>query len=418
MTWRSVVAILGIAVAAAGLVWRGGIAYLERVPPAPEASVPRCPGVLDSAFEGGIHRARRHLERAMADRRIPGLAVAVALDGRLIWSEGLGYADLDRATPACPTTQFRIQSVSKPVTAAGMARLYEAGLLDLDAPVGRYVPNLPPAIAAPTPRQLASHRAGIRHYRDDQETINTTRYATATASLEKFAGDAPLFQPDEDFTYSTYGFVLLAAAMEGATGLDFPTLMERWVLEPLGMRGTEAERREAVRAERATFYDYETPYSLDGTRRRSPVLDFSSKWAGGGLLSTAEDVARFGATHVVPHNRGFLRDETVAMLFRPRTKGLPLGYALGWMAGRDHRLRRVYAHTGAGSGGTSFLAVLPDQGVSVALLANLGHARYPIRTLLGITTPFGGDPYAPFAWLAIIGGVAPAAVLLIRRAVR
>src|SRR5215470_5210574 len=71
---------------------------------------------------------------------VPGLALAVAVDGKIVWSDGFGYADLEARVPARPTTKFRIGSVSKPITAAGLMLLVEAGKLDLDAPVQKYVP--------------------------------------------------------------------------------------------------------------------------------------------------------------------------------------------------------------------------------------------------------------------------------------
>ena len=101
--------------------------------------------------------------------KIPGLQVAVAVDGKLVWSEGFGYADLAGKVPVTAETQFRIGSVSKPLTAAAVALLYEEGRLDLDAPVQRYVPSFPDKGYPITTRQLAGHLAGIRHYQRSEE---------------------------------------------------------------------------------------------------------------------------------------------------------------------------------------------------------------------------------------------------------
>ena len=369
--------------------WRVAIAVIEREPRVPSAGVATCPGRLDPSYAGAAERARRHLAAVLVEREIPGLTVAVAVGGRRVWSEGLGLADRERGVLACPDMQFRIHSVSKALTAAGMMRLVERGVLDLDAPVRTHIPGLPSDLGAVTARQLASHRAGVRDYRDDNESLNTTRYATAVASLEKFRNDPLLFPPDSGDSYSTLGFILLSAAMEGASGLDFPTLMRQEVFGPLGMHRTEAERSGSEAVARAVFYDNVTPYSRDGRVRLSPALDFSSKWAGGGILSTAEDLARFGSAHTRPFNPGFLSDETIDLLFTPRTRVLGLfGPGLGWLVARDHRARRVRFHFGAGSGGTSLLVVYPDQQASVAVLANLGHARFPMPPILGVVDSF------------------------------
>jgi serine beta-lactamase-like protein LACTB, mitochondrial len=308
----------------------------------------------------------------------------------------MGFADRERRISACAHHQFRLQSVSKLLTAAAMARLVERGALTLDAPVRTYIPDLPHVLGAVTPRQLASHRAGVRNYRDDNEALNTTNYPTATASLEKFRDDPLLFPPD--------------------SGSDFPAIIAEEIARPLDLSRTEAERAGGTGRDRVTFYDNVTPYSLDGRIVMSPALDFSSKWAGGGLLSTPEELVRFGTAHIPPFNQGFLRDETLEVLFTPRTRQFAVfGQGLGWVTARDHRLRRVRLHFGAGSGGTSFLAVYPDYQTSIAVVANLGHARFPIRRLIAATGPFVGDRYAAAAWVAGLASLVATIILLTRR---
>ena len=110
--------------------------------------------------------------RANADRQtrewiargIPGLSLTVAVDGKIVYSEGFGYADLEERVPAWPTSKFRIGSISKPLTATALVELVEAGKLDLDAPLQKYVPSFPDKGAVITTRMLAGHLAGIRHY--------------------------------------------------------------------------------------------------------------------------------------------------------------------------------------------------------------------------------------------------------------
>lgn len=413
MRWRRRLGAAALALAGLAIVaWRVAIEVIERAPVGLPPAAPTCPGAQDAAYARRAERARASVVSMLSERRIPGLSVAVGVAGRVVWSEGVGYADRERGVPACADTQYRIQSVSKPVTAAAMARLAESGALDLDAPVRTWIPDLPPALGAVTARQLASHRAGVRHYRDDRESLTTTRYESAYASLERFRDDPLLFTPGSRASYSSYGFVLLSAAMERATGLDFPALVRREVFQPLGMERSEAAQAGMTTPGRASFYDHVTPYSMDGQVRPSPDIDFSGKWAGGGLLSTVEDLVIFGHAHIRPFNKGFLRDETLDLLFTPRSRRLdPIGYGLGWLVGFDHRLRRVRFHFGAGSGGTAVLAIFPDQQASLAVLANLGHARFPMRRLLAIAGAFAGDPLAPVAWTAAVVALAGAVAL-------
>ena len=105
----------------------------------------------------------------MLERGIPGGVVAVMKDGVLVWSEGVGYADVENAVPCRPNTLMRIASISKPLTAVALLQLWQKGLVDLDAPVQKYVPEFPEKEykgekVVMTTRQLLSHMAGIRHY--------------------------------------------------------------------------------------------------------------------------------------------------------------------------------------------------------------------------------------------------------------
>ena len=93
--------------------------------------------------------------------RPPGMAVAVALDGKVVWAEGFGFSDIEQCVPATPNTKFRIGSVSKPLTAVGVALLAEKKHIDLDAPVQRYVPSFPDKGHAITTRQLLGHLGDI-----------------------------------------------------------------------------------------------------------------------------------------------------------------------------------------------------------------------------------------------------------------
>src|SRR5882762_11044476 len=162
---------------------------------------------------------------------LPGFALAVAVDGRIVWSEAFGYADLAAKRTATPATQFRIGSVSKPLTATAIAQLFETGKLDLDAPVQRYVPSFPKKGAPITTRLVGGHLAGIRHYQGDEFTLNR-HFATVTEGLSIFANDTLLFPPGTRFSYSSYGFNLLGAVVEGASGENFLAYMSRHVFKP------------------------------------------------------------------------------------------------------------------------------------------------------------------------------------------
>ena len=171
------------------------------------------------------------MKRAFA---APGLSVAIAAGGKLVWSESCGFADRKRRREVSRTTQFRVGSVSKTLTAATIALLSERGLLDVDAFIRDYVTSFPTSGPAPTLRQLGGHLGGIRHYQDG-EAINTRHYSSVTDSLRVFVDDPLVAPPGEEFHYSSYGFNLLGAAVETATGTEFGRAVTATLLEPLAM---------------------------------------------------------------------------------------------------------------------------------------------------------------------------------------
>jgi CubicO group peptidase (beta-lactamase class C family) len=304
-------------------------------------------------------------------RGIPGMAAAVAVNGQIVWSEGFGYADLENRVPVWPSTKFRVGSVSKPLTAAALAQLVEQGKLDLDAPVQKYVPGFPDKGQVTTLRLLAGHLAGIRHYKGDEFLI-ARRYNSVTESLAIFKDDPLLHPPGTKYSYSSYGWNLLSAVVEATSGRDFLGYMDENVFQRLGLRDTVADYNDVIVFGRTRFYER----TREGKFQNAPHVDNSYKWAGGGFLSTVEDLVRFGSAHLQP---GFLKQATLDLLFTSQrtADGKETGYGIGWRVERDAAGRRRWSHSGGSVGGSTMLILYPDAKVVVAVAANMSGA--PIR---------------------------------------
>ena len=317
----------------------------------------------DSEYAKAKAHARQEAKEWLA-RGIPGVTVAVAVDGKVVYAEGFGYADLEQRVPVWPTTKFRIASDSKPLTAAGLMLLVEQGKLDLDAPVQKYVPSFPDKGARITPRMLAGHLAGIRHYQGDEFQI-ARHYDSVLEGLKIFADDPLLSPPGKEFHYSSYGFNLLSAVMEAAAGQEFLSYMRSHVFLPLGLRHTVADQTAEIIEQRARPYRR----TDDGSLRNAPYVDNSYKWAGGGFLSTAEDLALFGSALLQP---GFLKPESLRQLFTSQktSDGKETGYGIGWFVGKSKSGQKVFAHDGGAVGGSSRLLLYPDAHVVVAMICN------------------------------------------------
>ncbi len=304
-------------------------------------------------------------EALFEEAALPGLALAVgSREQGIVFSGGYGVADLGTRAPATALTRWRIGSVSKSLTSAGALLLAERGRLDPHSTVAEVLPDWEshPAAQA-TIQQLAGHLGGIRHYREG-EGISHTHYESVADALELFGDDPLVAPPGEEYSYSTYGYTLLSALMARAAEQPFLEFMRRDVFGPFGMRHTGPDMVTRVVPERASFYEIQ-----DSELVPAPFTDNSYKWAGGGLLSTPEDLVRFG-TGLLDHR--VLSPASVETLFTSQrtATGEETGYGMGFRPRSDWQGRRVVHHGGSSEGGRAFLLLYPDEGLVVAMAAN------------------------------------------------
>lgn len=338
--------------------------------------------------DGAIREGRRVVESLMSLSAIPGMSVAVAVDGRLVWSEGFGMADLEHPAQVTTATRFRLASTSKILTASMAARLAQEGRLDLDAPIRRYLPDLPFWGDSVTSRLLLGHLGGIRGYNENDQrpccNIDRRHYATTSDALMLFVDDPLVAHPGAEYHYSTFGYTLLSAVIEAACGDSFLACLDRSLLRPLELSRTSADRQEIVIPDRSEFFDRDR----DGIFRHAEYVDPSYKWAGGGLLSTAEDLVRFGAAHLVS---GFFDERTLNALFTSQTTtgGDTIGVGLGWRIGHDDDGHRLAWHAGNMAGARSVLLIDRDRQGIVAMLSNTRLGPYFVEaTAQALLEPF------------------------------
>ncbi|XP_051012661.1 serine beta-lactamase-like protein LACTB, mitochondrial [Acomys russatus] len=405
------------------------------------------------AFSRAIESSRDLLHRIKDEVGAPGIVVGVSVDGKEVWSEGLGYADVENRVPCKPETVMRIASISKSLTMVALAKLWEAGQLDLDLPVQHYVPEFPEKEyegekVSVTTRLLISHLSGIRHYEKDmrkvkeekaykalkmmkgflpsdqekelkekggnsnekrdspkakaeQETEGRCRNAkpakkkndfeqgelylkekfeNSIESLRLFKNDPLFFKPGSQFLYSTFGYTLLAAIVERASGYKYLDYMQK-IFHDLDMLTTVQEENEPVIYNRARFYVYNKKKRLVNT----PYVDNSYKWAGGGFLSTVGDLLKFGNAMLYGYQvglfknsnetllPGYLKPETMVMMWTPvpnteMSWDKEGKYAMAWGVvekkqsyGSCRKQRHYASHTGGAVGASSVLLVLPEE---------------------------------------------------------
>lgn len=294
--------------------------------------------------------------------KVPGLSVAVAVDGKLVWSEGFGCADLTTKAPVTPSTRFRIGSVSKPLTAAGLVLLVERGELDMDALVQKYIPDFPQTNSTLTLRILAGHLSGVRNYRGS-EAVSNKPYPSLRAGLKIFENDPLETPPGTKFSYASYNWNVIGVAMETASKENFLDYIAAAVFQPLGMTNTRPDLAGVADPQRTLFYETDAA----GNFIVAPKVDLSYAWPSGGFLSTSEDLARFGSALLQP---GFLKPESRRLLFisQKTSDGKLTHYGVGWYV-----IGRVAFHGGDSIGGSSILLLDPSTRTVVAILTNRGH---------------------------------------------
>ncbi len=350
------------------------------------------PALADHTLTSGqigaaIAEGRPFLDSLRHAAGLPGIQVAVSVGGHTVWSEGIGYANVESMTPVTPVSRFRVGSVAKPLTAVAIAQLVAAGKLDLDLPVQTYVPSFPEKNWPVTTRQLAGHLSGIRHYNCTKptlrpceaslttvfqriaagdENLSAVRYNTVADGLEIFRDDPLLFEPGSAYSYSSYAWNLIGAVIEGASARPFLEYVEENVFDELNLSHTAADWTDHLVPFRTNYYEF-TP---DGELRNAPYVDNSYKWAGGGFLSTAEDLVRFADAHSRP---GFLAQESLDLLHTSQrlSSGEETGYGVGWSTYHDELGRRIVGHGGGSIGGSTMLILYPNERVSVALISNV-----------------------------------------------
>jgi len=314
---------------------------------------PAPPGALGALFAG-------------RDPAAPGGVAFVLRDGAVVEQAAWGMADLGRGVPNGPDTAFNLASVSKQFTAMAIMMLREAGRLDYDDPIVRFLPELSRFGEGVRIRHLLTHTAGLPDYYDVMvEVSGVARPLTHHALAVYAAWGEPRFAPGERSEYSNPGYELLALIVERASGQDFSEFLERRIFAPLGMASSVVfdEREPSIRKRSLGYRRSGTGFELDDDDPLNYLV------GSGSIYSTAGDLARWDQAL---QGGELVRRETLAEAFRPTRLegGEELPYGFGWDLTGHLQRRRIW-HTGSWIGFRACLARYPDERLTVIVLSNL-----------------------------------------------
>lgn len=339
------------------------------------------PSVIDAAppdrWNAAIERARSAMRAGLAEKNLPGLSVAIGINGEIVWAEGFGWADLDRRVKVTPSHRFRIGTASTVLTSAAIGLLLEKNALNLDDEVQKYVPEFPRKQWPVTLRQLMGHTGGVRGDGGDEGPLFGQHCERPIEALPTFADRPLLFEPGTEYRFSRYDWIVLSAVVEAAAHEPFLSYMKEQIFEPLAMASTREESAAESIPDRATFYF--PRYAADPRYGEDPIREIDlSCYAGASVfLSTPSDLVRFG----MAMNGGKLLQPATIQLLQTSQRlksGQETGYGLGWdldavtLAGQP---AQTVGHDGDVLGGVvSSLMTFRERGIVVAVTSNISYA--------------------------------------------
>jgi CubicO group peptidase (beta-lactamase class C family) len=308
---------------------------------------------------------------------VPGASLLVLKDGEAIVRRGYGQSERERGIEAGPATNYRLASITKQFTAAAILLLVEDGVLDLDDPLRRWLPSLPPATDGITLHHVLSHTSGLVDYEDIIPPTMTAQLRDADVLRLLEGQDRTYFAPGTDYRYSNSGYALLALVVERASGQGFPEFLRDRIFHPLGMHDTLAHVQGGPEVPHRAF-----GYSLvAGDWVRTDQSQTSAVLGDGGIYSSIDDLARWDAAL---YDDRLLSDASRRLAFTAvtPTDDPAVDYGYGWRITGE-----TLWHSGETMGFRNVIVRWPRRRLTVILLSNRNDPE-PYRTALEIARPW------------------------------
>ncbi len=380
------------------------------------------------SIENALEGMDAFLVKAFNENVMPGLAVGVVHDGKLVYGKTFGLADIEKNIPITLDTVFRVMSISKTFTSIGIMQLWEQKKFDLDDPVNPYLKALKVQhrdINAPqiTFRHLLTHTSGVGEMRSYSDMLRRVGGLGAKADTrilsmpEYYNGllQAEVF-PGEKWAYANHAFAVLAQVIEDISGEPFVDYMRRHIFEPLGMEHSDYFMSERVRADLAQGYQFKKD-------RFAPVEYLRLNTPGcGGIFSNVTDMVRYVSALMAggrAENGQLLHSQTLKLMMTPQlqTDARLFGMGLGFML-KQYGPYLAARHGGGWHGFISEMTVIPEKKLAVLVFTNSSSsapaliARDMLHRILELPDPLEVFPAAnvlqnPAGWAKLCGSYGP-----------
>jgi len=310
---------------------------------------------------------REKIVRLVDDKKIPSLSLAVVKNGKIIWEEAFGLANLTKKIKASPETLYPIVSATKPFTATALMILVERGLIDLDKPANAYLGTVKLRsfegdASEATVRRILQHTSGLPMYWNFYYAESSRKRPPLETTLQRFG--ILVSKPGEGYNYSNLGYAVLEFLIEQVSARSYADFLSAEVFKPLNLSRTAIFTAPPERPDVAEKY----------TAALAPVAfcDHDTRGASA-IYATAHDLALFSLLHLrrlQANQQSILKPESIAMMQKSRDPDVrSSSYALGWETGRRFGYS-IITHGGVMDGCRAHLALIPSEGLAVAVLIN------------------------------------------------
>ena len=358
------------------------------------------PVVMDESTSAAIDR---YLTTEMQQRQIPGLALAVCYQGKMLKQKGYGVADVQHQVPVTTETVFELASITKQFTASAIMLLRQKGKLQLDDEIRVYLSDAPENWRGVTVRHLLTHTSGLPDMAHGFSGFSDSTFGpigidiSAEKAYRAARADTLYAAPGEQYTYSDVGYFLLGLIVQQASGMPYREFMQTRIFTPVGMSHTYILDQAAIHPHEARGYTLNEGQLVN--IRRVWNYEIPSHY---GVFSTVGDLARWDS---VLYTDQILSEESKALMWSPMTlnDGHPYPYGFGWKTWTVGE-RHIIDHTGIT--GTEIIRMLDDS-LTVIVFTNLGRRGSPEVNAWGlapeIAAMLGHPPYVDEAYITLSG---------------
>lgn len=307
---------------------------------------------------------RTYFEKTCDSKKFMG-SVAVALDGKIVFSDACGWADAEWTVKNTVDTRFRTGSIAKQFTATAVLLLHEQGKFELSDPIGKYLPDLPESWRSATIHQLLTHTSGIPPYTQGPVFERMSRTGAMPKEMIDSVRDKPLeFAHGTQFKYNNTGYIVLGMLIEKVSSVSYQRFVQENIFDRVGMRDSGFDEQHKIIPKRAKGYSL-----IKETLQNADFLDTTSAWSAGGFYSTVQDLIVW--SEALAHQKLLNGDSTKRMFsIYPEAvvQGMHYGYAVTLTERFGHAIQY---HGGGITGFQSVLQRYPEVGLVIAILSNV-----------------------------------------------